>query len=95
MKQEEKILALRDAIEEANTKETYGLYKINNVVVEAKDLDTLTEALDILEAGFNLKNFLLTKGQKLLLEAYEIDIEAGKTIKAHDLEKKQTLKKGY
>lgn len=85
MKQEEKILALRDAIEEANTKETYGLYKINNVVVEAKDLDTLTEALDILDAGFNLKNFLLTKGQKKLLEAYEIDIDKGKTINAGNI----------
>ena len=92
MKQEEKILALRDAIEEANTKETYGLYKINNVVVEAKDIDTLTEALDILDAGFNLQNFLLTKGRKKLLEAYEIDIEAGKTIKAHDLETKKERK---
>ena len=85
MKQEEKILALRDAIEEANTKETYGLYKINNVVVEAGDLDTLTEALDILDAGFNLKNYLLTKGQVKLLEAYEIDINKGKTINAGNI----------
>ena len=85
MKQEEKIRALRDAIEEANTKETYGLYKINNVVVEAGDLDTLTEALDILDAGFNLKNYLLTKGQVKLLEAYEIDIDKGKTITAGNI----------
>ena len=80
MNQEEKIRALKDAILEANTKATYGLYRLKNKIVDASDLDTLTEALDILEAGFNLKNFLLTKGQKLLLEAYEIDIEAGKTI---------------
>lgn len=93
MKQEEKIRALRDAIEDANTKETYGLYKINNVVVEASDLDTLTEALDILEAGFNLKNYLLTKGQKKLLEAYKIDIEEGKTINAGNI-KAITRKKG-
>lgn len=89
MKQEEKINALRDAIEEANTKETYGLYKINNVVVDAGDLDTLIEALDILEAGFNLKNYLLTKGQAKLLKAYEINTDTGKNITKETLEAKK------
>lgn len=85
MKQEEKIRALKDAIEEANTKATYGLYRLKNKIVDAQDLDTLIEALDILEAGFNLKNYLLTKGQKKLLEAYKIDIEEGKTINAGNI----------
>lgn len=90
MNQEEKIRALRDAVINANTKATYGLYRLKNKIVDASDLDTLTEALDILEAGFNLKNFLLTDRQKELLKAYEIDIETGKTIKAEDLETKKT-----
>lgn len=90
MNQEEKIRALRDAVINANTKATYGLYRLKNKIVDASDIDTLTEALDILEAGFNLKNFLLTDRQKELLKAYEIDIETGKTIKAEDLETKKT-----
>ena len=86
MKQEEKINALRDAIEEANTKETYGLYILNNTIVEQKDLDTIKEALDLLEAGFNLNNFSLTAGQKKLFKAYKIDIEKGKAINIENLE---------
>lgn len=86
MKQEENIKALRDAIEEANTKETYGLYNLNNTIVEQKDLDTLKEALDLLEAGFNLNNFFLTTGQKKLFKAYKIDIEKGKAINVDNLE---------
>lgn len=85
MKQEENIKALRDAIEEANTKETYGLYNLNNTIVEQKDLDTLKEAIDLLEAGFNLNNFLLTTGQKKLFKAYKIDIEKGKAINVDNL----------
>ena len=87
MKKEEKIRALKDAIEEANTKATYGLYRLKNKIVDAQDLDTLIEALDILEAGFNLKNYLLTDRQKKLLEAYEIDIEAGQTISKDNIDK--------
>lgn len=87
MNQEEKIRALRDAILEANTKATYGLYRIKNKIVDANDLDTLTEALDILEAGFNLKHFLLTDGQRKLLKAYEIDIEKGQTISKDNIDK--------
>lgn len=85
MKEKEKIKALRDAIEEANTKETYGLYKINNTIVDANDLDTLAEALDILEAGFNLNNFLLTIGQRRLLKAFKINTELGKNINNESL----------
>ena len=80
MNQEEKIRALKDAILEANTKATFGLYRLKNKIVDASDLDTLTEALDILEAGFNLKNFMLTERQRKLIKAYDIDIEQGKTI---------------
>ncbi len=87
MNQEEKIRALRDAVINANTKATYGLYRLKNKIVDASDLDTLTEALDILEAGFNLKNFLLTDRQKELLKAYEIDIEQGQTISKDNIDK--------
>lgn len=87
MSQEEKIKALRDAIKDANTKATYGLYRIKNKIVDANDLDTLEEALDILEAGFNLKHFLLTDGQRKLLKAYEINIEAGETITKDNINK--------
>ena len=80
MNEKDKIKALRDAIAEVDTRETYGLYKINNVIVEANDLDTFKEPLDILEAGFNLKQYLLTEGQKKLLRAYDINIEKGKNI---------------
>ena len=85
MNQEQKIKALREAILEANTKETYGLYKINNTIVEANDIDTLEDALDLLEAGFNLNNYVLTKEQRKLLKAYEIDIEKGKNLNTGNL----------
>lgn len=88
MKQEEKIKALKEAIKEANTKETYGLYKIKNIVLGSIDLDIgLLEALDLLEAGFNLKNYSLNRRQKKLLEAYNIDTEAGKTISKENIDK--------
>ena len=90
--QQERINALRDAIEEANTRETYGLYNLNNTIVRAEDLETLTEALNLLEAGFNLKTYLLTAGQKKLLKAYEIDITKGKTITTKNLEEMQKTK---
>lgn len=89
MKQEDKIKVLRDAVEEANAKETYGLYKIKNVVVEQNDLDTIDQPLDILEAGYSLNNYKLTAGQLKLFKAYEIDIETGEPIKAKDLETKK------
>lgn len=98
MNQEEKIKALKEAILEANTKETYGLYKIKNTIVSANDLDTLIEALDILEAGFNLNSYLiLTKEQRRLFKAYEIDIEKGKNLTIDDIkeyEEKRREKKG-
>ena len=98
MNQEEKIKALKEAILEANTKETYGLYKIKNTIVRASDLDTLIEPLNLLEAGFNLNNYLiLTKEQRRLFKAYEIDIEKGKNLTIEDVkkyEKKRREKKG-
>ncbi len=98
MKQEEKIKALREAILEANTRETYGLYNINNVIVEAKDLDNLGIALDTLEAGFNLTTFVLTTGQKRIFKAYGIDTEKGKTLNGDnikELAKKIERNKSY
>lgn len=98
MNQEQNIKALKEAILEANTKETYGLYKIKNTIVRASDLDTLTEALGLLEAGFNLNSYLiLTKEQRRLFKAYEIDIEKGKNLTIEDVkeyEKKRREKKG-
>ena len=86
MSEKEKIRALRDAIKDANTKATYGLYRIKNKIVDANDLDTLEGALDILEAGFNLKNFMLTERQRKLIKAYDIDIEQGKTISKDNID---------
>ena len=86
MSEKEKIRALRDVIKDANTKATYGLYRIKNKIVDANDLDTLEEALDILEAGFNLKNFMLTERQRKLIKAYDIDIEQGKTISKDNID---------
>ena len=98
MNQEQNIKALKEAILEANTKETYGLYKIKNTIVRASDLDTLTEPLNLLEAGFNLNSYLiLTKEQRRLFKAYEIDIEKGKNLTIDDIkeyEKKRRETKG-
>lgn len=85
MNQKENIKALRDAIEEANTKEMYGLYNIKNIIIEIEELEKLKDALDLLEAGFSLTNYILTREQRKLLKAYSIDVDVGKTIKAENI----------
>ena len=80
MEQELKIKVLREDIIKLNLKETYGLYKIKNIILETKDLELLEQPLKLLEAGFNLKNYILTTGQQKLFKAYEIDITTGKDL---------------
>lgn len=87
MKHDANIQALRDAIQDANTKGTYGLYKIKNIVATAEDLDNLETPLELLAEGYNLKTYLLTKEQKQILEAYRIDIEIGKNINVETITK--------
>ena len=85
MNQKENIKALRDAIEEANTKETYGLYNIKNIIIEIEELEKLKDALGLLEAGFSLTSYYLTREQEKIFKIYEIDVDVGKPIKAENI----------